>query len=561
MTSISNIDLAVMIFTLLFIVLYGTWKTKQQKNLNSYLKGGNELGWFTVGLSVMATQASAITFISTPGQAFESGMGFVQNYFGLPLALIIVSVVFIPIFYKLNVFTAYEYLEGRFNLKTRILTASLFLVQRGLAAGITIYAPALVLCSMFNWDLNFTIIWVGLLVIVYTVSGGSKAVSITQKLQMAVIMGGMFLAFGLLLSLLPKELSFMSAIKVAGVLDKMEVVDFSFDFEKRYTFWSGITGGFFLALSYFGTDQSQVQRYLTAKNVNQSRMGMMFNAALKIPMQFFILLTGVLVFVFYQFNTQPLIFNKVAKVQLEAINPDFVAEKQEAFTALHTQKQEKLELYFLSENPNATLKEEIRTLHQQERAIKAEMIEAVKAEKSIKVVKDSDFVFLTFITDFLPIGVVGILLAMIISAAMSSTSSEINALASTLMIDFYKRFNRKTPTEKQQVTTSKLLTAGWGVLAIIFALFANLAENLIEAVNILGSVFYGTILGIFLTAFFIKKASGNGVFTAAVLAQLMVFALFAFSNIGYLWFNFIGCVVVMAIAYTHSVLYPPTKLA
>jgi SSS family transporter len=553
LSAVSYIDLSVMVATLLFIVLYGTWRTKTQKNLNSYLKGGNELSWFSVGLSVMATQASAITFLSTPGQAFESGMDFIQNYFGLPLALIVVSAVFIPIYYKLNVYTAYEYLESRFNVTIRSLTAFLFLVQRGLAAGITIYAPALVLCTMFGWNLNFTIISVGVLVIIYTVSGGSKAVSVTQKLQMGVIMGGMFLAFGLLLNLLPSELSFNKAIKVAGFFDKMQVVDFDLNFEKRYTFWSGITGGFFLALSYFGTDQSQVQRYLTAKNVNQSRMGMMFNAALKIPMQFFILLTGVLVFVFYQFNPQPAIFNKVGLNQLNELNPKLVKQETQKFNDLHQAKKQKLITYFAQGEQDENLIDEARNLYQSQKEVRQNLINVANNEPSIKTVKDSDFVFLTFITDYLPVGVVGLLLAMIISAAMSSTSSEINALASTLMIDFYKRFKKSDIEEKKQVFISKLFTAMWGVLAIIFALFANLAENLIEAVNILGSVFYGTILGIFLTAFFIKKANAKIVLLAAIVAQTTVFALFAFTAIGYLWFNFIGCSLVMLISLTAQV--------
>ena len=534
----SNIDWFVLISTLAFIVGYGTWRTRKNKDLDGYLRGGSDMGWLTIGLSVMATQASAITFISTPGLAYESGMGFVQNYFGLPLALIIVCVVFLPIY------TAYEYLEGRFDLKVRILTASLFLVQRGLAAGITIYAPAIILSTMLGWNLSFTILLVGILVIVYTVSGGTKAVSLTQKWQMSVILLGMGIAFYILLNSMPEGIGLFESLQIAGASGRMDVVDFSFDLDKRYTFWTGITGGLFLALSYFGTDQSQVQRYLSGKSLKQSRMGLVFNAILKIPMQFVILLTGVLVFVFYQFEQHPVLFNQVAieEVRQSEFASEF-KEIEEKHAIFHAKKKKAILAYTKAPNKE---KDALLNLDKRGKEIRNEAKAIVLKANKDQSSKDSDYVFLTFILNYLPKGIMGLLIAVIISAAMSSTAGEINALASTTMVDFYQRLGKKELNDQEKVTVSKWFTLLWGAIAITFALFARLVENLIEAVNILGSVFYGTILGVFLTAFFLKFVKAKSVLIAAILAQAIVFILF-FSkqiDISYLWYNLIGCALV-----------------
>ena len=555
----STFDWCVLLGTLGFIVIYGTWKTRQSKNIEGYLLGGREMKWATIGLSVMATQASAITFISTPGLAYESGMGFLQNYFGLPLALIIVSAVFIPIYYKLKVFTAYEYLETRFGLNSRLFTAFLFLLQRGLAAGITIYAPAIILSTALGWSLSLTILLVGILVIIYTVSGGTKAVSLTQKWQMAIIMIGMFVAFFMIIYKLPEYVSFGDAVRVAGIMGKLEVVNFSFDLNERYTFWSGITGGFFLALSYFGTDQSQVQRYLGGLSVRESRLGLMFNALLKVPMQFFILFTGVMVFIFFQFEKHPVLFNtsvtqKIYNTkyaddfkQIEAAHYAAFEIKQHAVRAVIDNFDNK-DQSALKGSVNELIKADEQSKSIRDKAI-ALIDKSVPEHKS----KDSDYVFLSFIMNYLPVGIIGLLLAVIFSAAMSSTSGELNALASTTVIDFYKRLIKTNGSEKHYLVVSKLLTAVWGMIAIGFALFAHLVENLIEAVNILGSIFYGTILGVFLVAFFIKHVKGNATFYAAILTQVIVIILYIYYEdvVAYLWFNVIGCglVIMFALAF------------
>jgi Na+/proline symporter len=544
------LDWTVLVFTLLAIVAYGTWRTRKQKDLESYLRGGRESNWFTVGLSVMATQASAITFLSTPGQAFESGMGFIQFYFGLPLALIIVSIVIIPLFYRLNVYTAYEFLENRFDLNTRLLTAFLFLIQRGLAAGITIYAPAIVLSTVLGWDLTKLNIIIGLLVIVYTVSGGTKAVSITQKWQMAVIMGGMFFAFYMVLDYLAPRFTFLEALQFAGVNGKMEIVNFDLNMESRYTIWSGLTGGMFLALSYFGTDQSQVQRYISASSIKESRMGLMFNAILKIPMQAFILLTGVLLFVFYQINEQPISFNQqVVEVVMES---DRAEEGQYLLDQFGRVQEEKNEIIRESRDNN---QDEIARLLTAENDLKLKFNEISLQVNSDVPTKDSDYVFIRFILEYLPHGAIGLLLAVILSAAMSSTAGELNALATTTMSDFVKRLSQMNVSSDREVLWSKLITVFWGLLAISFALMADLFDNLIEVVNILGSLFYGTILGIFICAIFIKRVKSREVIIAAALAELLVLGLFTGTtfnwlpfDIGFLWFNVIGCLAVLAVA-------------
>ena len=552
----STIDYAVMLGTLLFIVTYGVYKTRRNKNIEGYLLGDNKMKWGTIGLSVMATQASAITFLSTPGLAYESGMAFVQNYLGLPLALIVVAVVFIPIYYRLKVFTAYEYLEKRFDRKNRLFAAFLFLVQRGLAAGITIYAPAIVLSSVLKWDLTMTILIVGFLVIVYTVSGGTKAVSLTQKWQMSVILVGMAVAFTTIILNFPEGVGFVDGLQLAGKMGKTQAINFDFDFTERYTFWSGITGGFFLALSYFGTDQSQVQRYLTGRSVRESRMGLMFNAVLKVPMQFFILLTGVLVFVFYQFQPHDVLFDSAS---LELMEQSEYREDLEAIRAehhvLHQDKSEaSLELIDAINRKDkvaiAAKTTEVNAMQDEARQLRDDAKNLVVTAYPANTQRDSDYVFISYVLDFMPVGLVGLLIAVILMAAMSSTAGELNALGSTTLIDFYKLLIRPEASEGHYVLVSRLLTAFWGFVAVGFALFADLFENLIEAVNILGSLFYGTILGIFLTAFFLRFVRGHAVFMAAVLAQISVLGIFYFfrHEISYLYFNVIGCILVMVLA-------------
>lgn len=545
-------DWIVMLTTLFGIVAYGVWKTRKSTDIHGYLRGGNTMGWAAIGLSVMATQASAITFISTPGQAYENGMAFVQNYFGLPLALIIVSAVFIPIYYRLNVFTAYEYLEKRFDLNTRLLAAFLFLVQRGLAAGITIYAPAIILSAALGWNLTFTILFVGLLVIIYTVSGGTKAVSLTQKWQMGVIMAGMFIAFFTILSKFPEGVGMTEGLEIAGAMNRLNIVDFSFDLDVRYTFWSGITGGLFLALSYFGTDQSQVQRYLGGKSVKESRLGLMFNALLKIPMQFFILLCGIMVFVFFQFQQHQVLFDQasVNLIQNSAYADEF-QKVEDKHQANYVEKQNAIQGYLSAkEADKESAKSELLKYDDKEKEIRNEAKDVVRKAFPGNDAKDSDYVFLSFILNYLPKGLVGLLLAVIISAAMSSTSGELNALGTTTMIDFYKRLLKKNGSERYFVNASKVITAIWGFIAIGFALVANLLENLIEAVNILGSLFYGTILGIFIVAFFLKRVGAFAVFYAAIVAEILVIGVFFFYSdvIAYLWLNVIGCFLVILLS-------------
>ncbi len=547
------IDWSVMLGTLFFIVAYGVWKTRGSKNIKGYLLGGKESNWWTIGLSVMATQASAITFLSTPGQAYMEGMGFVQFYFGLPLAMIIISTVFIPLYYKLKVYTAYEFLESRFDNKTRLLTASLFLLQRGLAAGITIYAPAIILSQIIGWSLNFTIFFIGALVIIYTVSGGTKAVSQTHKQQMAVIFLGMFIACGFLISYLTDHLSFGEGIELAGAMDKMQVIDWEFNPGSRYNIWSGIIGGLFLQLSYFGTDQSQVQRYLSGSSVKESRLGLMFNGLLKIPMQFFILFVGVLVFLFYQFVLPPLHFNQanVDKVMNSEYATEYQAvEKQQ--TAVFEEKQALIQEFKTADNRD-DIKSEINALHQREQALMTQSKDLIKQADADAETQDDDYIFITFVINYLPVGIVGLLLAVIFSAAMSSTSAELNALASTTTVDIYKRNINQKGDDTHYLKRSKLFTLMFGLFAIAFAAMASLFDNLIEAVNILGSLFYGTILGIFLVAFFIKWVKGNAVFIAALISQAIIIALYTLNrfeviDIGYLWYNLIAPALVVGLA-------------
>ena len=544
----AQLDWIILIGTLLFIVSYGAYKTKGSKNVTDYIKGGSEAKWWTIGLSVMATQASAITFLSTPGQAFHSGMGFVQFYFGLPIAMVVICLVFIPIYHRLKVFTAYEFLETRFDLKTRSLAAILFLIQRGLAAGITIFAPAIILSAVLGWDLNTLNIIIGVLVIIYTVTGGTKAVSVTQKQQMAVIFGGMFIAFYLIVSYLPADISFSKALKIAGASGKMEVLDFSFNLDNRYTFWSGIIGGTFLALSYFGTDQSQVQRYLSGKSMKEMQLGLIFNGLLKVPMQFFILLVGVMVFVFYQFNASPLNFNPAATEIVK--NSEYAQEyldlenRHKEIEVLKSQAN----LSYGKDLNNTVLKNKIQELNALEIENRTQAKELISKADSNAETNDKDYVFIHFILNNLPRGLIGLLLAVILSAAMSSTASELNALASTTAMDLFKRNVKGEKSDAYFVNASKWFTLAWGIIAILVACFASLFDNLIQLVNIIGSIFYGNVLGIFLLAFFIKFVKGNAVFVAAIITQAIVIAGWWLDWMPYLWLNLFGCALVMGIA-------------
>ena len=535
------LDWIVLTSTLAFIVLYGIWRNNSHKNIQEYLKGGNEARWWTVGLSVMATQASAITFLSTPGQAYHDGMGFVQFYFGLPFAMLIICLFFIPIYHRLKVYTAYEFLENRFDLRVRTLTAILFLVQRGLAAGITIYAPAIILSVVLGWNLKLMVLFVGTLVITYTLVGGTKAVNVTQKQQMFVIFLGMFIAFGFILYRFPEGISFSDALHIAGKAGKLEVLDFSVDLNSRYTFWSGLTGGLFLALSYFGTDQSQVQRYLSGKSLKESQMGLIMNGLLKVPMQFFILLVGVMVFVFYQFEPAPINFNPKAVAAVKT------SSEAEAFKTLEIENldtQRKLKAALLTETPS----EDIQRLSKEELAQRTRAKALITKAAPEQEPNDKDYVFISFILGYLPSGLIGLLIAVIFSAAMSSTASELNALAATTTVDLYQR-NVSEKSEAHYVKASKGFTLGWGLIAILFASVGNLFENLIQLVNIIGSVFYGTILGIFLVAIFIKQIKGKAIFWAAVLSEAFIIFLFYQDAVSFLWLNLIGAVLTVLLGF------------
>ncbi|PYI48639.1 MAG: sodium:solute symporter [Verrucomicrobia bacterium] len=546
----NRLDYFVLIATILAIPLYGLWRTRGSASLRQYLKGDASIGWATIGLSVLATQAGPITFLSMPGQAYESGIGFIQNYFGQPLALIVVCAVFVPIYQRLKVYTAYQYLGERFDQKTRLLGAFLFLVQRGIAAGITIYAPAIVLSALLGWRLNLTIWLAGGLVIIYTVIGGTKIVSITQRYQMIVILVGMAIAFAVAVYKLLPDLSFEGTLSIAGKMGKLEAVSFSVDPHKRYTFWSGLIGGFFLALSYFGADQSQVQRYLAGGSLKESRLGLLFNAVVKVPMQFFILLLGAVVFMFYQFEKPPVYFNQPAYERaLQNGYAPQLTELQTQFDEVFTQKRAAIRI--LSTAPSSerdAAMNKLRTFEAQASDLR-DRTKAVLAKAGVDPKsKESDYVFITFILQQMPHGIVGLLIAVILCATMSATAAALNALGATTEVDFYRPLIRPNASDHHYVVAAKALTAAWGLIAIGVASFASLVENLIEAGNILGSVFYGSILGLFLAAFFIRRVTGSSAFFAALVAQTLVFVLFATTNIGYLWYNFIGCAAVLIVA-------------
>lgn len=556
----SNIDWWVLCLTIAGIVLYGLYKSRGQKNLQGYLLADRELPWYHVCLSVMATQASAITFLSAPGQAYRDGMGFVQFYLGLPLAMIVLCVAFIPIYHKMNVFTAYEYLEKRFDVKTRTLTAILFLIQRGLSTGITIYAPSLVLSHILGIDIYYAIGLIGILVIIYTVYGGTKAVSYTQMIQMAIIFSGLFIATSMVLSMLPDNVGIIQSMKVAGATGRMNVMNFDWDFNNKYTLWSGLIGGFFLQLSYFGTDQSQVGRYLTGSSVSESRLGLLMNGLVKIPMQFFILFIGILVFVFYEMNPAPVNFNRavVEKVWQKA-NATELGQYMHNYQKAEQLKQTSaiafanaIESGDETKISHAKAEYLAQYQHSQEQRLLAN--EYMKAQDAKLDFNDSNYVFLNFVTDHLPMGLVGLLIAIIFLASMGSTASGLNSLASTTVVDIYKRWFVKTSSDRKDLNISRWMTLFWGVFCVIVAINASRLGNLIEAVNILGSLFYGTILGIFLVAFFLRKVNGHHVFAAAVIGEIIVLLFYKYEIVEYLWLNVVGCAAVMIIAWLLSML-------
>lgn len=554
----TTLDWIVLLGTMLGIAGYGTWRTRRTSQLDTYLKGSSESGWFTIGVSVAATQASAITFLSIPGQGFESGIGFVQNYFGLPLALILVCAVFLPIYRRLGVYTAYEYLGRRFDAKTRLLGAGLFLLQRGLASGVTIYAPAIILSTVLGWRVDYTIVGTGLLVIIYTVTGGSAAVSLTQKWQMGVIFAGMATAFVLLLLRLPP-----GALDLAGAMGRLEAVDFSLDPDRRYTLWSGLLGGFFLSLSYFGTDQSQVQRYIGGGGLREGRLGLVFNALLKIPMQFLILLLGALVFVFYTFERAPVFFNQ-AEWRQRVAGPDGARFRaiEERHDAVHAERRAAARAWLDARDGGdarvaADARASMLAAQKQVDAVRREAKAALTAADPRVKTKDSDYVFITFVLTQLPSGLVGLLVAVMFAAALGSKAGELNALGTTTTIDLWRQFRPLAAAdEARNVRTAKWFTALWGLFAIAFALFASFSENLIEAINILGSLFYGVVLGIFLVAFFARKVGGTAVFAAALVAQALVIGLYASLSISYLWYNLIGCAACVLLALLLQALLP-----
>jgi SSS family solute:Na+ symporter len=556
----SLIDWIVLLLTLLGIAVYGIYKSRGTKNIEGYLLADRKLPWYHVGFSVMATQASAITFLSAPGQAFSDGMRFVQFYFGLPLAMVVLCITFIPAFHKLNVYTAYEYLEKRFDLKTRSLTAFLFLLQRGLSTGITIYAPAIVLSTILKIDITYTTVLMGGIVILYTISGGTKAVSFTQLFQMAVIFSGLIVAAIMVVYKLPYDVTFSDSLHIAGSLGKMNLIDTTFDWNNRYNIWSGIIGGFFLQLSYFGTDQSQVGRYLTGSSVTQSRLGLIMNGLIKIPMQFFILMIGILVFTFYQYHEPPIFFNPVEtnKIEQSEYNSDYQKIKKE-YSVLHENKLTSLNSFVraLHSDDQSQIKSAKHQLNDAEQKLQA----CRKGATDLMLKHNSNYVFLTFVMNFLPVGMIGLIIAIIFLASMGSTASGLNSLAGTFIVDFYKRIIKKDNQAINYLKASRWATALWGVFCIIVALYASRLGNLIEAVNILGSLFYGTILGIFLVAFYVKHVKSQAVFIAACIAELFIIIAWQIELTAFLWLNVLGCILVVGISILLQMVLPKKAIA
>ena len=559
------IDWAVLAITLVVIVAYGTWKTRGIKSVDSYLRGGSDTRWYTIGLSIMATQASAITFLSVPGQAYEDGMSYVQFYFGLPIAMVLLSATIVPLYYRLKVYTAYEYLERRFDLKTRLLTAFIFLLQRGLAAGISIYAPAIILSTVLGWPLQVTNLVIGLLVIIYTVSGGTRAVNQTQTYQMVIMLIGMGLAFVFIVSRLPASVSFSDAVGIAGALGKLNVVDFSTDLKTRYTLWSGMAGGLLVALAYFGTDQSQVQRYLSGSTLTESRLGLLFNGLVKVPMQFLILFVGVVVFVFYQFHPPPVFFNSA---ELEKVRHSSesarITQIESSYSGAFAQKTESLQAWISARHSGdsamaARARQGMRGAEERMQQIRSDAKELIATVNPRAERKDADYIFISFVIRYFPAGLIGLLVAVIFCAAMSATAAALNALGTTSMVDFYRRVLKPDGTNEHYLAAARGFTVFWGVVAMLFAAFASQLDNLIQAVNILGSIFYGPMLGVFLVGFFMKWIRGTAAFWATVIAQIAVVLVFAYSNIGFLWYNVIGCAAVVALASAFQIASSPLK--
>jgi SSS family solute:Na+ symporter len=539
----STLDWIILVVTLCTIIIYGIYKSTHTKNLEGYFLSNTNLPWYLVLLSIMGTQASAITFLSAPGQAYTDGMRFVQYYFGLPLAMIVICIFFVPVFRKLKVYTAYEFLEHRFDVKTRTFTSALFLISRGLSTGISIYAPSIILSSLLGWNIYYTNLVMGGLLIIYTMSGGARAVAYTQQLQLIIIIAGMFLAGYMVVHLLPAEMGFTEALKSAGDQGRINIItggmkENHFDWKDKYNIWSGVIGGFFLALSYFGTDQSQVGRYLTAKNDKQSKLGLLINGLVKVPMQFSILLVGVLVFSFYQYHKAPVFFDdtRVVAAKQTVYKDSLVILEQQYSSALA--------------NKDFQLQHDLRSHY------KSVLKKALPGDDA----NDTNYIFLRFVVDNLPKGLVGLLIAMIFLAAWGSIAAALNALASCTVVDFHKKFINKNCSEDEDYALSRWYTLGWGIFSIIVAMFAqNIGNSLIEAVNILGSIFYGVILGIFLVAFWIKHVNGNAVFFSSLVAQCLVIIIYNLDIVSFLWLNVIGAVLVIALSVIVQLVTTGTK--
>ena len=561
----STIDWIVMAAALIFVVVFGVWKSRGKKDIDGYILANRSTPWYTITLSIMATQASAITFLSAPGQAYVDGMRFVQFYLGLPIAMVILSVTVVPRFHRLRVYTAYEFLEQRFDVKNRTLGSLLFLTQRGLACGFTIFAPSLIISVLMGWDIRLTILVIGGLVTLYTTTGGTDAVNKTHLLQMGIISLGMVAAFVMILRLLPPDISFLDATKVAGKMGNLNVINFHFDWKDRYNVWSGLIGGTFLALSYFGTDQSQVQRYLSGRSIAESRLGLLANGVLKIPMQFCILFIGAMIFVFFQFVTPPLFFNPVESANVRnGAHSQAYEHLESEFELLHDEKQTHIRqmLSAMEGSEEAEIEQALETLEgsrSQEQQLRQEAASLIVLSDPGADTNDINYIFLTFVINYLPVGLVGLILAAILSASMSSTAAELNALASVSVIDIYRRVFKPGKSDRHYLTVTKIVSVFWGAYAIGFAMFANSLGSLIEAVNILGSLFYGSILGIFIIAFSFKKIGGDATFVAAIVAEAVVLACFFFSEIPYLWFNVIGCGVLIAVAHLLNPLFCPER--
>jgi SSS family transporter len=564
----SNLDWWVMCLTFLVIISYGVYKSRGQRNVDSYFLDNKSMPWYLILFSIIGTQASAVTFLSAPGQAFTDGMRFVQYYFGLPIAMIVICIAFVPLFHKLKVYTAYQFLENRFDLKTRSLTAFLFLLQRGMSTGISIYAPAIIVSSILGWNIYWTNIFMGGFLIIYTVLGGTKAVAHTQKLQLFIIIAGMALAGYMVVHLLPEGVSFSDALHIAGKSGKLNVIttptnvqDHSF-WQDKYTLWSGLIGGFFLALSYFGTDQSQVGRYLTARSIRESRMGLLLNGLVKVPMQFLILLIGALLFAFYQFQPAPLSFNEM---QLQKVEDPVISHQlhglQSRFDSISGQKHAVTltlvgQLHKGDKIQVANSREKLNDLQQKTDQLREQAKTLIKEADPAADTNDTNYIFLNFVIHYLPRGLIGLLFAIIFLAAWGSIAAALNSLSSTTVIDIYKRSIKPLASEAHYLKASRWMTLFWGVFCIIIAQFANKLGSLIEAVNVLGSLFYGTILGIFMIAFFMKSVKGAAAFWAAILTEAIIILIYNLDIVSFLWLNAIGCLLTMLFGYVFEWLLP-----